>query len=227
MDKRFLAILAGLVIIFGGIFVFNQSSSNGSGSGTKNSSQPTQHIEGKGQKKITLIEYGDYQCPICGIYYQPMKVVAAKFSNDIYFQFRNLPLTSIHQNAFAGARAAEAAGLQNKYWQMHDMLYENQNSWSQSSNVQAVFVTYAQQLGLNTTQFKNDYSSDKVNRAINADLAEFKKTGKDQATPSFFLNGTYIDNSAFADAKTNQPNVEKISKVIQDEIDKQNSSNKQ
>jgi protein-disulfide isomerase len=226
MDKRFLAILTGLVIIFGGIFIVSQNSSGGGSSGSSNNGSPTNHIEGKGQKKVTLVEYGDYQCPICGAYYQPLKLVFDKYSNDIYFQFRNLPLISIHQNAFAAARAAEAAGMQNKYWEMHDALYENQNSWSSSSNPLNIFQSYAKSLGLNVNQFKADYASSKANDAINADLSAFKKTGKQQATPTFFLDGQYVDNSSLSDPKTGAPTLDRFSQVLDAAIAKKNTSNK-
>jgi protein-disulfide isomerase len=107
------------------------------------------------------------------------------------------------------------------------MLYENQNAWSQSSNPLSIFQGYAKQLGLNTAQFNTDYSSSKVNDAINADLAEFKKTGKDQATPTFFINGKYVANSEFSDPSTGAPNADKIQKVINDAITKQSSQSKQ
>jgi protein-disulfide isomerase len=227
MDKRFLGILGGLIIIFGVIFAISQNSSNGS-SGGNSGGQPTNHVQGQNAKNVTFVEYGDYECPICGAYYQPLKTaLTSDVLQNIHFQFRNLPLISIHQNAFAGARAAEAAGLQNKYWQMHDMLYENQNAWSQSSNPLSIFQGYAKQLGLNTAQFNTDYSSSKVNDSINADLAEFKKTGKDQATPTFFINGKYVANSEFSDPSTGAPSADKIQKVINDAIAKQSPQSKQ
>jgi protein-disulfide isomerase len=114
VDRRFLTILAVVVVIFVGIFAFSQNSSNKTPSGTSSGAQPTSHIQGKGAKGVTLMEYGDYECPICGAYYLPLKQAMAQVSNDAYFQFRNLPLVQIHQNAFAAARAAEAAGIQNK-----------------------------------------------------------------------------------------------------------------
>jgi protein-disulfide isomerase len=229
MDRRFLTILAVLIIIFGGIFVASQKSSDGSSGGnSKGNGQPTNNIEGQNAKGVTLMEYGDYQCPICGAYYQPLKdALTPDILQNIHFQFRNLPLTSIHQNAFAGARAAEAAGMQNKYWEMHDKLYENQTSWSSSSSPIDLFAGYAKELGLNTAQFKKDYLSDKVNNNINADLAEFKKTGKEQATPTFFLNGRYVSNSEFSDPATGAPSPDKIKKLINDEIAKKASSGKQ
>jgi len=148
MDKRFLSILGAIIIIFVGIFVFSQHSNNNSSSSSNSSQQPTSHIEGQGKAGVTLVEYGDYECPICGLYYPVVKQVEAQFSSQIYYQFRNLPLTSIHKNAFAGARAAEAAGLQGKYWQMHDALYENQDpngasGWVASDNPLTFFTTFA------------------------------------------------------------------------------------
>jgi protein-disulfide isomerase len=149
MDKRFLGILAAIVIILGGIFIVSQNSGSSSG-GSKSSSksQPTNHIQGQNAKNVTLLEYGDYQCPICGAYYQPLKeAMTPDMLQNIHFQFRNLPLTSIHQNAFAGARAAEAAGLQGKYFEMHDLLYQNQSSWSESNSPINAFQGYAKTLG--------------------------------------------------------------------------------
>ncbi|HXY18261.1 MAG TPA: thioredoxin domain-containing protein [Candidatus Nitrosopolaris sp.] len=223
MDKRFLSILGAIIIIFVGIFVFSQHSNNNSSSSSNSSQQPTSHIEGQGQAGVTLVEYGDYECPICGLYYPVVKQVETQFSSQIYFQFRNLPLTSIHKNAFAGARAAEAAGLQGKYWQMHDALYDNQDpngtsGWVASDNPLSFFTTFAQQIGLNVNQFKTDYNSDKVNNAINADLAAFAKTGQEQATPTFFLDGKYISNLDLSDSATGQPSVQKFAQVINAEI---------
>jgi protein-disulfide isomerase len=216
MDKRFWGILGIIAVIaVGAIWISNNNKDNPS----TGSNQPTQHVEGKNTKHVTLVEYGDYQCPICGAYYPVVKQVVDKFSDDIQFQFRNLPLTSLHQNAFVAARAAEAASLQGKYWQMHDLLYQNQTVWAQTSNAQPTFEGYAQQLGLNVTKFKQDYASEQVNNAINADMAAFQKTGQDQATPTFFINGKYFDNSNFA--TDSGPSADKFTKVLNAEIAKQ------
>ena len=227
MDKRFLAILAGLVIIFGGVFAVSQHSSKSTGGSS--SSQPTNHVEGQGSTGVKLVEYGDYECPICGIYYQPLKQVEAQLNSQIYFQFRNLPLTSIHKNAFAAARATEAAGLQGKYWQMHDKIYENQDptgqsGWVASNDPLNYFNTYAQAIGLNMTQFKSDYASSSVNDAINADVSAFMNTPyanhdiEKEATPTFFLDGKNVPNSQLADSSTGQPSVAKITQVLNAEI---------
>lgn len=223
MDRRFLSILALMVLLFVGIFAISRHSSNNSpgSSGTSNA-QPTNHKEGLGQKNVTLVEYGDYQCPVCEIYYQPLKQVAAQFSQDIYFQFRNLPLTQLHPNAFAAARAAEAAALQGKYWQMHDKLYESQNEWASSSNPLSLFDKYAKAISLDATKFDQDYSSSQVNDAINADVTAFGKTGQQMATPTFFLDGKYVDNGQFTDPSTGAPSVARFTAVINAEISKKN-----
>jgi protein-disulfide isomerase len=228
MDRRFATILAVLLIAFVGLFVITKNSSDqGSSNNSADNSKTSNNIEGLGTKGVTLVEYGDYQCPVCGAYYQPIEQLVAQFKNDIRFQFRNLPLTSIHPNAFAAARAAQAAGLQNKYFEMHDLLYENQAGWSGSNSPQTLFVDYAKQIGLNVEQFKKDYASQKVNDTINADLDAFDKTGQDLATPTFFLNGEYLPNSKLSDPQTGQPSLEKMIEVIKAEIAKKNSGSSQ
>jgi protein-disulfide isomerase len=204
MSKRFWLILVGIVIVFG--VIFKLQNKNNTPSSTTGS--PTNHVEGNGTAKVTLVEYGDYECPFCEQFYPVVKDIAAQYNDKIYFQFRNLPLTQIHQNAFAGARAAEAASLQGKFWQMHDILYDEQSTWSPSNNPQTYFNTYAKNLGLNVAKFQQDYLSDQVNNSINADISAFNQTGNDQATPTFFLDGTKINPTATIDSFTKLINTE-------------------
>lgn len=218
MDKRFLAILGGIIAIFIVIFAITQgSSNNNNNSSTNSNAKPTSHITGEGKKGVTLVEYGDYQCPVCALYNPSVDQVEKKYEKDIYYQFRNLPLT-IHPNAYSAARAAEAAGLQGKYFQMHDLLYQNQSAWSDSSNPLTLFKAYAQQIGLNVNKFTSDYSSNQVNDAIQADLSAFAKTGQEQATPTFFLDGKPLNNQDLVDSQTGGPTLEKFSKIIDAEI---------
>lgn len=202
MDKRFWGILIAVVVVLGGIFWLTGNNKAGAPSST----QPTNHVEGQGKAGVTLIEYGDYECPFCGQFYPIVKQVAAQYNEQIFFKFRNLPLTQIHPNAFAGARAAEAAALQNKFWQMHDVLYDNQDPNGQAGWVASkdplnnYFVGFATQLGLNTNKFKQDFASEQVNNLINADLSAFAKTGEQQATPTFFLDGKKISPTAAVDS---------------------------
>lgn len=197
MSKQFLAIIAVVVVLLGGVFFFT-SKSSAPGSSTNNA-KPTSHVEGSASSGVKLVEYGDYECPYCGQYYPYVKQAVEAYKDKIQFQFRNLPLTSLHKNAFAGARAAEAASLQGKFWEMHDKLYENQDpngktGWVASDDpFTDYFANYARQLGLDAAKFKADFASSAVNNSINADLAEFKKTKLEQSTPTFILDGKHIN----------------------------------
>ncbi len=221
MDRRFLSILAALVVIFAGIFIFSQHSSNKS-NGSPSAAQPSNHVIGDGTKNVTLVEYGDYQCSACEGFEPMIEQVRTAYGKDIHFQFRNLPLSALHPNAFAAARAAEAASLQNKFWEMHDALYNQTNwqAWTVSSSPIDLFKVYAQQLGLDVNKFQSDFASEKVNSVIQADLGAFKKTGQQQATPSFFLDGTYLDNTKLLD-QNNHPLFAKFQAILDAEIAKQ------
>jgi protein-disulfide isomerase len=191
MDKRFVTILAVIIILFGGFFFLTKGKNNNSGSNNGNSAQPSNHVIGKNTSGVAFVEYGDYQCPFCGQYYPLVKQVVTQYGDQISFQFRNFPLVQIHKNAMASARAAEAAGKQGKYFEMHDLLYENQSSWSVSSSPTSFFNQYATQLSLNSNQFTADMNSQAVLDTINADTNEGQKLGVD-STPSFFINGKKI-----------------------------------
>ena len=191
MSKTFWAIVAIIVVIFGGILIFKGDKANAP-TGTNNKVQPTSHTLGAGTTGVTLQEYGDYECPFCSQFYPIVKQVTSDYGDKIKFQFSHLPLLQIHPNAFAAARAAEAAGKQGKFWEMHDMLYQNQNSWASASNPQPTFDSYAQQLGLNTAQFKKDAASSQVNDAINADINKFNTLGYEESTPTFILDGKKV-----------------------------------
>jgi protein-disulfide isomerase len=195
MDKRFVVTLVAIVAVLGGIFWFTQAKDNKK-SGTNNTSKTaatvSNHTFGKGSKGVTLIEYGDFQCPACGQYYPIVKEVKTKYENDITFQFRHFPLVQIHKNAMIAARAAEAAGKQNKFWEMHNMLYEQQSVWENDPAANTAFVSYAQQLGLNVDQFKSDMTSQAVLDTINADIEAAQKIGA-TGTPTFVLDGKKLE----------------------------------
>lgn len=193
MDKRFWGILVIIALVLIGIFVLTNTNKASAPGDSSKKGTLTNHIEGKGTSGVTLTEYGDYQCPACGEYYPIVKQVQQAYADQIYFQFRNFPLYQIHPNAIAGARAAEAADLQGKYWQMHDKLYENQQVWANEQNPLPDFENYAKQLGMNVTKFDKDFKSSLVNDRIQADLNEGNKLGID-STPTFFINGNKISN---------------------------------
>lgn len=194
MSKRFIAILLVCVLGLVGIYLATSKKDSGTGSKTGNTSKLSNHVQGENAKKVVLVEYGDYQCPACGSYYPIVKQVVEKYKADIQFQFRNFPLSQIHQNARAGSRAAEAAAMQGKFWEMHDLLYEQQKSWESSTSVVPIFESYATQLGLDMAKFKTDYAGTEVNDITNADYEEGVKLGVN-STPTFFLQGKKIEKN--------------------------------
>ncbi len=165
------------------------------------------HVYGKADSKVVLIEYGDFQCPGCGAAEPGVEKIMNEYKNYSAYIFRNFPLTSIHQNALAAASAVEAAGLQNKYWEMHSLVYKNQNDWNTLSTDArtTTFVNYASQLGLDTTKFKTDMSSSAVAQKISFDQAIGYKVGVD-STPSYFLDGVKLSNSIIEDLQTGTGN---------------------
>jgi protein-disulfide isomerase len=166
--------------------------------GTTQSGDIGDHVFGKKDSKVVFIEYGDFQCPGCGKAHPTIKDVTEKYKDQVTFVFRNFPLTSIHPNAKAAAAAAEAAGLQGKYWEMHNKIYESQSAWESlgASERTDFFAGYAKDLGLNVTTFKNDMAGQKVSQKINFDIAVGKKIGVD-ATPTLFLNGKAVDQDTW------------------------------
>lgn len=194
--KRFWIILGivilGLIVLF--VVTKPKESAESTFNGDAKQVQKDDHVRNQPDKKVTLIEYGDFQCPSCGAYYPVVKQLEQKYNDHVSFVFRHYPLISIHPNAFAAARAAEAAANQNKFFEMHDKLFETQQVWGQvQSNQQALFESYAKELGLNMTKFKADYTSEAVANRINRDVSsakQFSITG----TPTFIVNGKKIDN---------------------------------
>lgn len=212
MDKRFLAILAVIVVGFLGFFIIGKQKDSNSDTGATISA--SNHSVGQGTKKVTLVEYGDFQCPACGGFYPLIKQAKEKYGDQITFTYKNFPIDSIHPNARAAHRAAEAASNQGKFFEMHDLLYENQQSWVNSNNVKSIFEGYASKLSLDLEKFKADYISENTNEVINADIDEGKEKGV-TGTPSFYLNGTQIDNNSMRTA-------EQLNALIDAEIKKQN-----
>lgn len=189
MDKRFIGILVLIVGVFG-LMVFSGNKKNDS---NKIDVTPTNNVIGGGNKKVTLTEYGDFQCPVCYRYHEAITQVREKYKDDIVFQFRNFPIVSAHKNAMAAHKAAFAAGVQGKFWEMFELIYSRNPLWSESSDPVTIFNGYAKELGLDEAKFKTDYSSQSTNDTILADVAEGQKQGV-SGTPTFFINGKKIDN---------------------------------
>ena len=142
------------------------------------------------KSQITLIEYSDFQCPACAAYYPVIKQLVKDFPN-LSVVYRHFPLPQ-HGNARVAAQATEAAGAQGKFWEMHDLLFDNQTAWSEEKNPESIFIAYAKSLGLDLDKFKTDSNSQETKTKIQADIQSGDKeiTG----TPTFFLNNQKIQN---------------------------------
>lgn len=141
------------------------------------------HIQGNENALLELVEYGDYQCPYCGKAYPIIKNIQRKMGSDLKFVFRNFPITEIHPQAFIAATAAEAAEMQEKFWEMHDLIYENQKKLTTEN-----LFTLANTLGLNMEHFKRDIQTQTIIERIEDDFESGVRSGVN-GTPSFFING--------------------------------------
>ncbi len=196
--NRFWIILTVVVLGLIGIFIATGNNQQGvvNFTGDAKQLQSDDHVRNGKDKKVTLIEYGDFQCPSCGAFYPIVKQLEEKYSDQVSFSFRHFPIISIHANAFAAARAAEAASNQGKFFEMHDKLYETQRAWGEiSTNQQSLFESYAEELGLNMEAFKKDYASQAVSDRINRDVSSAKQFSI-EGTPTFIVNGEKIKNPA-------------------------------
>ena len=158
------------------------------------------HIYGDRDSKVVLYEYGDFQCPACGGAFPNLKSLKETYKESIAFVFRNFPLTAAHPNALAASAAAEAAGLQGKFWEMHDKLYENQDAWSSAAADQrdGFFASYAEEIGLNIDQYRSDLTSKKVTEKISRDQALGRKMKVD-STPGVLLGGEKLSTETVSD----------------------------
>jgi protein-disulfide isomerase len=154
-------------------------------------------VEGNKNAKTVLVEYSDYECPACGLFYPYVKAIVGANQDKIEFVARNFPLAQ-HTDAEIAAQAAEAAGKQGKFWEMHDKLFETQADWSEKSNARDIIIGYAQGLGLNVAQFKTDIDSQDIKTKIANDYQGGINSGID-ATPTFFLNGQKMNPTSFDD----------------------------
>ena len=146
------------------------------------------HQTGNLDAAVTLVEYGDYQCPHCGHAHPLLKRLLKEKGKSFRFVFRNFPLQESHPAAFMAALAAEAAARQGKFWEMHDTIFENQQDLHGSS-----FIKFAEKLGLDIKTFSADWDSKDLAAKVEADFESGIRSGVN-GTPSFFLNGNKLDS---------------------------------
>jgi protein-disulfide isomerase len=147
------------------------------------------HIKGSSAAQVTLVEYGDYECPHCGLAYPIVKELQRMLGDKLRFVFRNFPLTTVHPHAETAAESAEAAGAQGKFWEMHDQLFENQQALAEED-----LVEYAGLLGLDSARFIRDLSEHHYAERVREDFLSGVRSGVN-GTPTFFLNGVRHNGS--------------------------------
>src|SRR5689334_1947981 len=149
------------------------------------------HTLGPDTAPARLEEFGDFECPPCGMLHPILVQMHKEFGDKLQITFREFPLAPAHQHAIAAASAAEAAGLQGKFWEMHDLLYENQKTWHEAFDVRPIFEGYAKQIGLDMTRYQNDLNSNAVAERILNDGKRGHSMGV-KGTPTVFLNGKEV-----------------------------------
>ncbi len=149
------------------------------------------NFRGSENASVTLEEFGDFECPPCGLLYPVLKGIEGEYGSRIKVVFREYPLTPNHAHALVAARAAEAAGLQGRFFEMHDLIYQNQTSWKDLFDVRPVYEGYAKQIGLDVERWKRDQTSDAVEQRIFLDGNRAHSLGV-KGTPTVFINGAEI-----------------------------------
>ena len=147
------------------------------------------HIQGPADAAVTLVQYGDYECPYCGAAYPIIKQVQARMGERLRFVFRNFPITTSHPHAEQAAEAAEAAGSQGRFWEMHDTLYENQRRLGDDD-----LRSYAARLGLDLESFERDVAEHVHAARVREDFMSGVRSGVN-GTPTFYINGVRHDDS--------------------------------
>lgn len=213
-----LSVIAVAVLVAGGAALYmskqsTQVAETSAATPSANAPAPTGggHVRGPQNAPVTLTEFGDYQCPSCGYYAPIVLELVHRYPTQMKLEFHHYPLVSLHQWAMTAALAAEAASDQGKFWEMHDLIYQNQEKWSKSQNAEVEFLAYANQLGLNANQFMQSMHSPQVQQRVLEDVSR-ATDAKINETPTFFINGQKL--------MTRPGSVDEFSKVIQSYLPK-------
>ena len=212
-------IIGAVLLIFtaGGALLFRSKLPTSAKIATGEPGAEPAHIRGGAQAQVTVEEFGDFQCPPCGILSTTLQKIEHDYGDRIRVIFREFPL-AIHGYAFTAACSAEAAAIQNRFWEMHDLLFEHAIYWSKDSprpptppteeqvaHVREIFTEYATRIGLDVERYKKDMDGEQVNARIKADQARGNSMGLDR-TPVLFIDGVKIPFASF--------NVEDLHKLI-------------
>jgi formate-nitrite transporter family protein len=189
---QFLASVGLIIVVLFGYYFYSESLSSGDDKAVAVIVTQNDHVRGAKDGQLTLVEFGDFQCPACGAYEAIVRQVLADNKDTLKISFKHFPLTQLHRNALLAAKASEAAAIQGKFWEMHDIIYDKQAEWSETLNARDFFFAYATTLGLDTKKFLVDLDSKNVETKIMAEYKEGEKLGV-QGTPTFFLNGKKLE----------------------------------
>lgn len=190
---QFLGSVGLIIVLLFAYYFYATSAEQGTGSTSDITISETDHVRGALGGKVTLVEFGDFQCPACSAWEHIVRQVLADNKDTVKFVFRQFPLVQLHRNAMLAAKASEAAALQGKFWEMHDILYDKQEEWGESMNARDFFLTYATTLGLDTKKFLSDIDSKAIEDKIFAEMKEGTRLDV-PGTPTFFLNGKKLEN---------------------------------
>ena len=196
--KRFLPFVivavVGLVTIGAGVILYRakrpQTTAIPKGMAASKEHGEEVHARGPANAAVTLEEYGDFQCPPCGGLEPPLQQIERDYASSLRVIFRNFPFT-IHEHAHEAAYAAEAAGLQGRFWEMHDLLYREQAVWAKTKDVQPLFDSYAGMIGLNLERFKKDAGGEQVKAKVESDRKRGEELGV-KNTPTIFINNQSV-----------------------------------
>lgn len=195
--KFFILVVIAAVIVLGGIIAFGGKNKSPTSSETKIDTQTGQKL-GPDSASVKIIEFGDFQCPACALAAPELRRAEEKNRNQVQVIYRHFPLPS-HNNAVISAISSEAAGEQNKFWEMYDLLYSRQQEWSAANNPEDIFVGYADSIGLDENRFRNDLKSDRLKSRIESDKTYANSLGVNQ-TPTFYINDKQVIGVQPADA---------------------------
>jgi len=152
------------------------------------------HVLGSAQAPVTVVEYGDFECPACKLAYPAVKLLIKTFGSAVRFAYRHFPLVEVHPHAELAAEAAEAAGAQGKFWPMHDSLFATQHAWEAKPSATASFDALASSVGVDMTAYRACLKSPSIEALVNGDEDRASRGGVN-STPSFFLDGHLVEGA--------------------------------
>jgi protein-disulfide isomerase len=187
--------IATIVLLVGGVFYLSNSNPQVTPTGAvdKKVLVAGKNTVGKKDAKVVVVEFADFQCPACGAFYPDMKKILSEYDGKIYYIYRHFPLP-MHKNAMKAAEAAQAAGTDNKFWQMHDQLFESQTEWSEVEDPTTLFAGYAKSVGIDSEKFKKALAEGAHLPVVQKDIQDGIKAGVN-STPTIFVNGKKVEGA--------------------------------